>query len=72
VKDQSGKEPRIQLDERTVMNAKPKVGDKIRADVKPQGSAYSINLASDSTQPGTQDKQTGPPAKSDLPGPIKK
>ena len=72
VKDQSGKEPRIRLDERTTMNAHPKVGDKIRAHVKPQGYAYSINLASDSTQAGTHDKQTGPPAKSDLPDPINK
>jgi len=72
VKDQSGKEPRIQLNERTMMNADPKVGDKTRAQVKPQGHAYPINLASDSVQAGTHDKQTGPPAKSDLPGPIKK
>jgi hypothetical protein len=72
VKDRSGKEPRIQLDERTTMNAHPQVDDKIRAHVKPQGHAYPINLASDSTQAGTHDKQTGPPAKSDLADPINK
>ena len=32
----------------------------------------AINLASDSTEAGTPDKQTGPPSKSDLPEPIKK
>ena len=72
VKDQSGKEVRFQIDERTLMNANPKVGDKIRAKVMPQGYAYSINLASDSTEAGTPDKQTAPPSKSDLPEPIKK
>jgi uncharacterized protein YdeI (BOF family) len=72
VKDQSGKEVRFQIDERTRMNANPKVGDKIRAKVEPQGYAYSINLASDSTEAGTPDKQTSPPSKSDLPEPTKK
>jgi hypothetical protein len=72
VKDLSGKEPRIQLDERTMMNADPKVGDKTRDNAKPQGHAYPINLGSDSTQAGTNDKQTGPSAKSDLSGLIKK
>ena len=72
VKDQSGKEVHFQLDERTLMNATPKVGDKIMAKVEPQGNAYSINLASDSTEAGTPDKQTGHPSKSDLPEPIKK
>ena len=72
VKDQSSKEPRLQLDERTIMNARPKVGDKIRTQVKPQGNAYSINLAGDSAQAGTHDKQTGPPSKSNLPEPTKK
>ena len=72
VKDQSGKEVRFQIDERTRMNANPKVGDKIRAKVEPQGYAYSINLASDSTEAGTPDKQTGPPSKSDRPEPTKK
>jgi hypothetical protein len=58
-----------------MMNADPKVGDKsdkTRAQVKAQGHAYPINLATDSTQAGTHDKQTGPPAKSDLPDPINK
>lgn len=73
VKDQSGKEVHFQLDERTHMNARPNVGDQIRAQVAPQGYAYSINMASDSTQAGTPDKKpTAPPAKSDLPEPIKK
>lgn len=72
VKDQSGKEVHFQIDERTMMNANPKVGDKIRAKVEPQGYAYSINLASDSTEAGTPDKQTGSPLKSDPPEPTKK
>ena len=72
VKDQSGKEVHFQIDERTMMNAHPKVGDKISAKVEPQGYAYSINLASDSTEAGPPDKQTGPPSKSDLPEPINK
>ena len=71
VKDQSGKEVKIQLDEKTLMNANPKVGDKIMAKVEPKGNAYSINLASDSTEAGTPGKQTGPPSKSDLPEPSK-
>jgi hypothetical protein len=55
------------------MNARPNVGDQIRAQVAPQGYAYSINMASDSTQAGTPDKKaTAPPAKSDLPETIKK
>jgi hypothetical protein len=72
VKDQSGKEPRIQLNERTMMNTVPKAGDKTRTQVKPQGHAYPVNLATDSTQAGAHDTQASPPAKSDLPGPIKK
>jgi hypothetical protein len=60
VKDQSGKEVHFQIDERTRMNAQPKVGDKIRAKVEPQGYAYSVNMASDSTEAGT-----GPQVKSD-------
>jgi hypothetical protein len=52
VKDQSGKEVRFQLDEgRTMMNAHPKVGDKIMAEIEPQGYAYSLNLVSESTAP---------------------
>ena len=53
VKDRSGKKVHFQLDERTLMNARPKVGDQIRAKVEPQGYAYSINMASDSTRAGT-------------------
>ncbi len=66
VKDKSGKEVHFQLDERTRMNAHPKVGDQIRAKVEPQGYAYSVNLASDSTEAGT-----GPQMKS-VPEAIKK
>jgi len=72
VKDQSGKEVHFQIDERTMMNANPKVGDKIMAKLMPQGYAYSVNLASDSTQAGTPDKQPGPASKSDRPAPTKK
>jgi hypothetical protein len=45
VKDRWGKEIHFQLDERTRMNARPKVGDQIMAKVEPQGYAYSINKA---------------------------
>lgn len=72
VKDPSGKEVSIQLDERTRMNAKPKVGDKIRVEVEPQGYAYSVTMASDPTEAGPPDKSTGPPAKGELPETIKK
>jgi hypothetical protein len=72
VQDQSGKEVRIQLDERTRMNAQPKVGDQIRAQVEPQGYAYSINLATDSIQAGTPDKPTAHAAESDIPDAINK
>ena len=45
MKDQSGKEVSFQIDpSRTMMNTHPKVGDKIRVDVEPQGYAYSIDL----------------------------
>ena len=45
MKDQSGKEVHFQIDpSRTMMNTQPKVGDKIRVDVEPQGYAYSIDL----------------------------
>ncbi len=71
VKDQSGKQVHFQIDERTMMNAHPKVGDKIRAKLEPQGYAYSINLANDSTEAGTPDKQTGRGSKSNLPEPTK-
>ena len=70
VKDQSGKEVHFQTDERTMVDAnvahRPKVGDQIRAEVMPQGYAYSIHSASDSTEAGT-----GPQVKSD-PKSIKK
>jgi hypothetical protein len=55
-----------------MMNANPKVGDKIRTHVEPQGYAYSINLTSDSTEAGTPDKPTGTLSKSDLAEPAKK
>jgi len=45
VKDRTGREIRFLLDERTLMNAHPKVGDMIKADIEPQGYAYSINMA---------------------------
>lgn len=45
VKDRSGREIRFLLDERTHMNAHPRVGDTISADVEPQGYAYSIDMA---------------------------
>jgi hypothetical protein len=46
VKDLSGKEVRFQIDpSRTMMNTQPKVGDKIRANVEPQGYAFSIDRA---------------------------
>lgn len=64
VKDQAGKEVQFQLDDRTRMNARPKVGDQIRAEVQPQGYAYSISMASDPIRAGTPDKKpTDPPAK---------
>ena len=44
VKDQSSKEVRFQIDpSRTMMNSNPKVGDKIRVNLEPQGYAYSID-----------------------------
>ena len=45
VKDQLGQEIRFQLDERTRMDAYPKIGDRISANVEPQGYAYSIDRA---------------------------
>ena len=45
VKDRTGREFHFLLDERTLMNAHPKVGDMIKANIEPQGYAYSINLA---------------------------
>jgi len=45
VQDHSGKKVHFQIDERTRMNTRPKVGDQIMAKVEPQGYAYSINKA---------------------------
>lgn len=45
VKDRAGREIHFLLDERTRMNARPKVGDTISATVEPQGYAYSITTA---------------------------
>lgn len=67
VKDESGKEVKFELDQRTKMNAKPKVGDKIRVELAPQGYAQSISMASDSQQAGIP-----PLAKRDLPQPEQK
>ena len=56
VKDQSGKVVNFQIDQsRTMMNTHPIVGDKIMAEVEPQGYAYSINPVP-STEPGTPKK----------------
>lgn len=65
VKDKSGKEVHFQIDERTMIDAnvahRPKVGDQIRAKVEPQGYAYSVNLASDSTEAGTGPQMNSAP-----------
>ncbi len=46
VKDKSGKVVNFQIDEsRTMMHTHPVVGDKIMAEVEPQGYAFSINAA---------------------------
>ena len=46
VKDKSGKVVNFQIDQaRTMMNTHPVVGDKIMAEVEPQGYAFSINAA---------------------------
>jgi len=46
VKDQSGKVVNFQIDEsRTMMHTHPVVGDRIMAEVEPQGYAFSINAA---------------------------
>jgi uncharacterized protein YdeI (BOF family) len=71
VKDLSGKEVKIQLDERTNVTGSPKVGDNIIAQMEPQGYAYSIKRATGSSMDsvaGHPDKRTGPPAASDIPG----
>ena len=44
VKDRSGKVIHFQIDQaRTMMNSRPVVGDKLMAELEPQGYAYSIN-----------------------------
>ena len=71
VKDRSGKEIKIQLDQRTTLEGNLQVGDKIIAHMEPQGYAYSIKRATGSgmdTIAGQPDKRTGPPAASDIPG----
>ena len=46
VKDKSGKVVNFQIDEsRTMMHTHPIVGDKIVAEVEPQGYAFSISAA---------------------------
>ena len=46
VKDQTGKVVNFQIDEsRTMMHTHPVVGDRIMAEVEPQGYAFSINAA---------------------------
>jgi hypothetical protein len=47
VKDTSGKVVNFQIDQsRTMMHTHPVVGDKITAEVEPQGYAFSISAAS--------------------------
>ena len=71
VKDEKGKEVRIEVDQETRMPANFKVGDKIVAKVEPQGHAWSIRKQ-DSSGMGSVirfgDARVGPPAQSDLPG----
>jgi hypothetical protein len=71
VKDEKGKEVRIEVDQETRMPANLKVGDKIVAKVEPQGHAWSIRKQ-DSSGMGSVirfgDARVGPPAQSDLPG----
>jgi len=56
VKDTSGKVVNFQIDQsRTMMNSHPVVGDKLMAEVDPQGYAYSIN-AVPLPEPGTPKK----------------
>jgi uncharacterized protein YdeI (BOF family) len=71
VKDRSGKEIKIQLDQRTKLERNLQVGDKIIAHMEPQGYAFSVERATGSSMgsiAGQPDKRTGPPAASDLPG----
>ncbi len=71
VKDRSGKEIKIQLDQRTTLEGNLQIGDKIIAHMEPQGYAHSIKRAMGSgmdSVAGQPDKRTGPPAASDIPG----
>src|SRR5437764_57483 len=71
VKDRSGKEIKIQLDQRSNVESNLQVGDKIIAHMEPQGYAFSIKRATGSgmdSVAGQPDKRTGPPAASDIPG----
>jgi len=71
VKDRSGKEIKIQLDQRTNLDGNLQVGDKIIAHIEPQGYAHSIKRTTGSgmdSVAGQPDKRTGPPAASDIPG----
>ena len=71
VKDRSGKEIKIQLDQRTKLERNLQVGDKIIAHMEPQGYAFSIERVTGSSMDsvaGQPDKRTGPPAASDIPG----
>jgi hypothetical protein len=48
VTDDKGKEVTFMIDERTKMDGeKAKVGDMVRAQITPQGYAFSVNLATD-------------------------
>jgi hypothetical protein len=50
VKDWTGKEVHFQIDGRTFIDANmPKVGDRIRAEIEPQGYAYSVHAADEVT-----------------------
>ena len=71
VKDRSGKEIKIQLDQRTKLERNLQVGDKVIAHMEPQGYAFSIERVTGSSMDsvaGQPDKRTGPPAASDIPG----
>ena len=71
VKDRSGKEIKIQLDQRTNVEGNLQVGDKIIAHMEPQGYAFSIKRTTGSgmdSVAGQPERRTGPPAASDIPG----
>jgi hypothetical protein len=71
VKDEKGKEVRIEVDQETRMPSNFKIGDRIVAKVEPQGHAWSIRKH-DTSGMGSVirfgDARVGPPAQSDLPG----